>query len=178
MELTTDQKGTIAEAAVTHAAAELGVGVLKPITNGLRYDLIFDIGGQLRRIQVKWARLYSQVIIIRCYSARRARDGLRSRTYAATDVDAVAAWCPDVRRCFLLMPEHFDGRHVFQLRVSPARNNQHLRVNWAEDFDFAATLRRLGAVAQLGERPAGSREATGSSPVGSTRSPPLAGFSL
>ena len=168
MELTTDQKGTIAETAITHAAAEAGVGVLKPITEGLRYDLVFDIHGRLLRVQVKWARLYDQVVIIRCYSARRTRDGLRNRTYAATDVDAVAAWCPDLRRAFLLLPEHFDGRRGFQLRVSPSRNHQQLRIHWADDFDFAATIRRLGAVAQLGEHLTGSQKATGSSPVGST----------
>jgi hypothetical protein len=31
------------------------------------------------------------------------------------------------------------------------RPDQRLRINWADDFDFAAKLKRLGAVAQLGE---------------------------
>jgi hypothetical protein len=39
--LTTDQKGAIAEAAITHAALELGIGVAKP-SGDERYDLIFD----------------------------------------------------------------------------------------------------------------------------------------
>ena len=43
-------------------------------------------------------------------------------------------------------------------------------LNWAEDFEFGATLARFGAVAQLGERDAGSVEAAGSSPAGSTES--------
>ena len=49
-----------------------------------------------------------------------------------------------------------------------SKNNQAEGINWAKDFEFAARLRALGAVAQLGERPAGSREVTGSIPVGST----------
>jgi hypothetical protein len=44
-----------------------------------------------------------------------------------------------------------------QLRISPTKNNQERRIRWARDYEFAATLRRLGAVAQLGERAAGSR---------------------
>jgi hypothetical protein len=28
------------------------------------------------------------------------------------------------------------------LRLAPCRNNQRRRVNWADHFDFAATLRR------------------------------------
>jgi hypothetical protein len=47
-------------------------------------------------------------------------------------------------------------------------DNQRIQVNWAVDFEFAAKLgQHQGAVAQLGERLAGSQKATGSSPVGS-----------
>jgi hypothetical protein len=55
-----------------------------------------------------------------------------------------------------------------QLRIAPTRNNQAKRIRWAKDYEFAATLRRLGAVAQLGERCHGMAEAAGSSPAGST----------
>jgi hypothetical protein len=41
--LTTDQKGAAAELAIAHVAADLGVGVLKPLTEGERCDLIFDL---------------------------------------------------------------------------------------------------------------------------------------
>jgi hypothetical protein len=34
--LTTDQKGAAAELAIAHAAAELGIGVFKPLTDGAR----------------------------------------------------------------------------------------------------------------------------------------------
>jgi hypothetical protein len=53
--LTTDQKGAIAELAIAHAALELGVGVSKPLGDQ-RYDLIFDFGPRLARVQCKWAR--------------------------------------------------------------------------------------------------------------------------
>jgi hypothetical protein len=168
VELTTDQKGTIAETASMHAAAKLGITVFKPITDGVRYDLIFDVDDRLLRVQVKWARLYGDVVVIRCYSARRAREGLRNRVYTATEIDAVAAWCAELDRCVLLLPSHFAGRRVIQLRVRPTRNNQQLGINWIEDFDFAATLRRLGAIAQLGERLSGTQKVAGSSPAGST----------
>jgi len=110
MELTTDQKGTAAETAIIHAAARIGVVVFEPISDGVRYDLIFDVHGALLRVQVKWARLHGGVVIIGCYSARRAREGLRSRNHTAAEVDALAAWCPDLDRSFLLLPEHFAGR--------------------------------------------------------------------
>lgn len=53
--LTTDQKGSIAETAITAAAARLGIGVYRPITDGERYDLIFDLRPRLLRVQCKTA---------------------------------------------------------------------------------------------------------------------------
>ena len=170
MELTTDQKGSIAEAEIAAAAIRLGIGVLKPLTDGERYDLIFDLRPHLIRVQCKWARRHGNVIIVRCYSARRNRDGFLRRVYSSDEIDAVAAYCPDVDCCYLL-PLDLALKATPQLRLEPTRNNQQLRVNWAKDCEFAATIRRLGAVAQLGERPDGIRKARGSSPLGSTVRP-------
>ena len=49
------------------------------------------------------------------------------------------------------------------LRLAPAANNQAAAINWAADFD-------LGAIAQLGERRAGSAKVRGSIPLSSTPS--------
>ena len=75
-------------------------------------------------------------------------------------------FCPDVDRCYLL-PLELALKAAPQLRLAPTKNNQQQGVNWASDYEFAATIRILGAVAQLGERQSGTLKATGSSPVGS-----------
>ena len=137
-------------------ATQLGVDVYKPVAEGGRCDLIFDWRRRLWRIQCKWATRYDDVVIVRCYSARRTREGLRRRLYTADEIVAFAAYCAELDRCFFLPFERFGGRANIQLRLRAARNNQRLRVNWADEFDFAATLRQRGAVAQLGERRAGS----------------------
>jgi hypothetical protein len=62
VELSTDQKGAIAESAIVHAAIKLGIGVLKPVTDGHRYDLVFDFCPDLVRVQCKWTRLHGDVI--------------------------------------------------------------------------------------------------------------------
>lgn len=141
--LTTPQKGAIAESAIVHAAVQLGVGVLKPLTDGVRYDLVFDVGTKLLRVQCKWAPLHGDIVTIRCYSSRRAREGLRKRCYGATEVDAIAAYCQGLERPFFVPAARFDGHAQLSLRVSPSKNNQLLGVNWADDFDFAARLRAL-----------------------------------
>jgi PD-(D/E)XK endonuclease len=165
--LTSDQKGAVAELAIAKRAAELGVGVWSAYTVE-RYDLIFDLRPRLVRVQCKWASRYGEIMIVRCYRNRRNRDGLLTRRYSADEIDAFAAYCADVDECYFLPIERFPDRRNIQLRLGPTKNNQAQGVNWAKEYEFAATLGRRGAVAQLGERLAGSQKATGSSPVGST----------
>lgn len=90
-----------------------------------------------------------------------------NRCYTTDEVDAFAAYSLDLDRCFLLPPELWASRRHVQLRLAPTLNNQARGVNWAEHYDFAARLKALGAVAQLGERLDGIQKVTGSSPVGS-----------
>ena len=153
MLLSTDRKGTIAELAIARAAYEIGIDVYSPMGEGGRYDLIFDFVDRLVRVQCKWARRYGDVIVVRCYSTRRTRNGLVRRPYEPGEVDAFAAYCPELDRCYFLPCEALPRRNQIQLRLSQSRNNQRLRINWAEDYEFGATLARVpGAVAQLGER--------------------------
>ena len=170
--LTTDQKGAIAEVEIALAAVKLGIGVFKPLVEGERYDLIFDLRPRLVRVQCKWAPLCEGVVIVRCYSARRNRDGLLRRKYGKGEVDAYAAYCAALDTCYYLPLERFYPRNEVRLRISPTRNNQRELVTWAEDYEFAAILARTpGAIAQLGERCHGMAEVAGSSPAGSTLFP-------
>lgn len=153
--LTSDQKGAVAELAIAKAAADLGIGVWGPYTVE-RYDLIFDLRPGLVRVQCKWATRHGDIVSVRCYRNRRNRDGLLRQYYSAEEIDAYAAYCPDVDRCYFLPIESFANRIAIQLRLAPAKNNQNVRINWAKDYEFAATLGAQGAVAQLGERRAGS----------------------
>jgi hypothetical protein len=166
--LTTDQKGAIAEAAVAWHATKLGIEVYRPISEGGRFDMIFLLGERLARVQCKWAPRQGDAVVVRCYSNRRAREGLRRRLYTAEEIDAFAAYCPEVDRCFFIPFGSIPARSQILLRLEPARNNQRQLVNWADDYDFAARLSRHGAIAQLGERCHGMAEVAGSSPAGST----------
>jgi PD-(D/E)XK nuclease superfamily protein len=159
--LSTNQKGAIAETAIAHAAVKLGIEVYRPVAEGGRFDLIFAFAdASLARVLCKWAPLVKGTIAIRAYSARRAAEGFRYRMYTAAEIDAIAAYSPETDACYYVPVERVIGRRVLHLRLNPARNNQVDRVNFASDYE-------LGAIAQLGERSAGSRKVGGSSPPSS-----------
>jgi PD-(D/E)XK endonuclease len=166
--LTTNQKGVLAEAAITLEAAKLGVGIVLPVGDE-RYDLILDVRPTLLRVQCKWAVRRGDVVVVRTRTCRRGREGLIHRSYGAGEIDLIAAYCAEADSCYLLPPELSCGRAAVQLRLCATRNNQQQGIHWARDFAFAATLERLyGPIAQLGERQSGRLKAAGSSPAGST----------
>jgi prevent-host-death family protein len=143
----TNHKGAVAEAMIAAHAIKLGIDVLKPIAEHGRYDLLFNLPEAALRVQCKWAPLQGGTVLIRVYSTRRGPDGLRRNGYTAQEIDAVAGYCPQLDRCYLVPMEDIAGRQAVHLRVSPARNNQVGAVNIASAYE-------LGAVAQLGRAPA------------------------
>lgn len=156
-----NHKGNVAELAFAAEAARLGLSVLKPLTEHERYDLALDVGGRILRVQCKWATHNGDVVHIHVGRSRTSRRGYIRSTYREDEIDALAAYCDALGRCYLLPVAVVAGRHAIQLRTSAARNNQRAAINFATDYE-------LGAVAQLEERRLGMAEATGSSPVSST----------
>src|ERR671919_319233 len=153
--LSPDQKGAIAEAAIAAEAIKLGIGVSKPFGPS-RYDLIFDTSAELLRVQCKWAVQARDVVIVRFVTSRRGPDGFIRSVYSADEVDALAAYCYELDRCYFFRIGQVQERRAFQMRLAPTRNNQRLGVNWARDYELAATLGAAqGAIAQLGERQSG-----------------------
>jgi hypothetical protein len=170
---TTDQQGSIAEASIAAAAIKLGIDAYKPLSDGTRSDLIFDLDGRLARVQCKWSSRYGDVIVIPCYSTRRAITGLTSGTTAPT------RWTrsPPTAR---IQIDATSSRSITWPAGAPTSSfalhqsdNQEAGIDWARDYEFGATLARFGAVAQLGERRDGIAKAAGSSPAGSIRSAPF-----
>jgi hypothetical protein len=104
--LTSDQKGSVAETEIAAAAIRLGVDVFRPLSDGTRYDLLFDTGGRLWRVQCKWALRYDEIVIVRCYSCRRSPRGQIRRIDSPDEVDAFAAYCAELDRCFPSAPLH------------------------------------------------------------------------
>jgi prevent-host-death family protein len=157
-----NHKGNVAELAIATAAAELGLAVLKPLTEHERYDLVLGVGGRLLRVQCKWGSLQGDVITVRLKSSYHSPTrGYVTSTYDSSEVDAVAVYCGEIGRCYLLPIDLVSGLGAVSLRLCPPRNNQRAALNWAAEYEFQ------GAVAQLEERVAGSDEVRGSSPLSS-----------
>ena len=164
--LTTNHKGGIAETKIAAAATELGVSVLRPIVEHGRYDLAFELGERILRIQCKWAALdeAAGVIKVNLQTCRHTPNGYVYGSYGADEIDAVAVYCSELDRCYLLPIALVAARRAIHLRTTPPLNKQRACINLATQFEFA------GAIAQLGEHLSGTQGVGGSSPPSSTPS--------
>jgi PD-(D/E)XK endonuclease len=118
-DVTTDQKGAIAELAIQLAATKLGVDVYRPVAEGGRYDMIFDLDRGPVRVQCKWASRYGDVLIARCSRCGRNRDGLVRRLYTREEIDAYALYCMELDRCFFVPMAHAEGMQEIRLGSRP-----------------------------------------------------------
>jgi hypothetical protein len=140
--LTPSQKGAVAEAAIATAAIELGLTVLRPLCEGRRYDLVIDLEPRLLRVQCKLARQLDGALLVPMHTNRYTPQGYVRTHYTADEVDAIAAYTPTSKRCYLIPLHTVPNRGGVHLRTSPARNHQAQGVRWACDYELEAALRR------------------------------------
>jgi PD-(D/E)XK endonuclease len=160
--LTPNEKGAIAEQRIVAEAIRLDIPVLRPVIAGCRYDVAFDFGDRIARVQCKWGRILNDCVVARISTCRHSPTrGYVRTTYSPAEIDAFAIYCGDLDRCFYVPITEVAARHDLNLRLTRPKNNQRIGVTLADDH-------LLGAVAQLGERDAGSVEVRGSSPLSST----------
>jgi PD-(D/E)XK endonuclease len=155
MEHDSNVKGNVAELKIAAAATELGIPVLRPMTEHGRYDLVFEIEEDLLKVQCKWAARKDDVVVIHVSGNRLTPRGYIRSPYSAGEIDAVTAYCADLERVYLLPTELVLGKHQVRLRLAAAKNGQRAGLNWAADHELP------GAVAQLGRASRWQREGRG-----------------
>jgi hypothetical protein len=142
-DLTPSQKGAAAEAAIASAAIQLGLVVLRPLCEGGRYDLMFDLEPKLLRVQCKLAKLVDGILSVRLQTSRHTPGGYVFTSYSPSEIDVVAAYSSELNRSFLLPIAEVSGMCGIHLRLKPAKNNQAQGVRWADDYELEPMVRRL-----------------------------------
>jgi hypothetical protein len=135
--MNTNQKGEFAQLKVQLRAAEKDVIVSRPTRADVRYDLVLDEGGELSRMQVKYADAKSShstgVVLVRL-DRRKTNASREPRCYSSEEIDGVLAYLPSVDRVVRLGIEQFDGKWSVHVRLKPPLNNQKKGIILAEDY--------------------------------------------
>jgi hypothetical protein len=122
--------GDLSVAMVTGALLRAGKNVLKPLSDGLRYDLAIEEAGALSRIQCKTGRLRRGAIIFNTASV--TANGKRSRGYDG-DAEFFGVFCPETDEVYLV-PIAATAKVKGRLRFTVPRNNQAKRILYASTF--------------------------------------------
>ena len=130
MGLNTSSKGNSTSGVILAKLLALGYQVLTPFGDGGRYDLAFDDGKQIRRVQCKTGRIFKGVVVFSASSM--GRNG--KRTDYAGGADLFGVYCPQNDTVYLV-PVADCPVTAANLRIQETLNNQTNNVRWAKAYE-------------------------------------------
>ena len=109
--MSTKLTGDIAEQAAVLEALKRGWGVLKPTGDRLPYDLVFDVGGVLAKIQVKhaWFDDNRGNYVVDNRRTKTNRRVMVREVYRPSDFDFALAYVPDLDVFYVFPVDVFIG---------------------------------------------------------------------
>lgn len=128
-------KGEISEGQVVAHLLKLGYSVSMPFGNNQRYDLIWDDGSRLWRVQVKTANFSKGCLIFSCASINGFTG---ARTPYHGQIDVFLVYSPHTDKVYRV-PVEETGTSSIWLRVDPAHKfGPKSTIRWARDYELVA----------------------------------------
>jgi hypothetical protein len=129
------QKGDLAELMVAADLRRRGYRICIPFGEDCDYDLVIERHGKLERVQVKHVVSNGCIVSVSCVSHSLTKGRVKAtKRYTAETVDWIAVWDARTGISYYMPSTVFDGHQQLILRLTPARNNQRLRIRDARDF--------------------------------------------
>ncbi len=124
--------------------------VLLPLTEHAPFDLVAYQSGVFSRVQVKYRATSRGVLPVHFRSVWSDRNGVHARPIERDEIDVLAIYSPETRRCYYLDPTEFAAS--VSLRLDPPKNGQTANVLFASDFaEFPPRSRRSEDELPVGE---------------------------
>jgi hypothetical protein len=129
--------GLTAHTAVLHKLVSIGLEVLQPLSDDLRYDLAYYVEetNELIRIQCKAGRYVPEIgcILFKNFNRTGGRTGRRG--YIG-DAEYFGVYCAELNKVYLVPIDIVPYAGEVGLRVQTAKNNQQKKVIWARDYEI------------------------------------------
>ena len=124
--------------AVMLALHQRGYPVLTPFGENTRYDLVFDDGRRLVKVQCKTGRLRRGAIVFNACSSYAHHPNRRvARRDYLDEVDFFGVHCPGTGGVYLVPVADAPRRTQCSLRVDPSRNKQARGIHLAARYEIA-----------------------------------------
>src|SRR5260370_33309928 len=128
--------GLTAHTAILHKLVSMGLEVLQPLSDDLRYDLAYYVEetAELVRIQCKAGHYVPEIGCILFKNYNRAGGRARNRGYIG-DAEYFGVYCEKLNKTYLIPVDLVPHIIEVHLRVIPSKNNQVKKVIWAQDYE-------------------------------------------
>jgi hypothetical protein len=131
--LRTKDKGDLSEVMAIAAFTTKRLSVSVPIGDNQRYDLLVDVRGKIKRVQVKTGRIKGDVLLFSVRSTQyTAGGGQLHRDYVGS-VDAFAVYSPELQSLYLVPISKLKAKAGGSLRLR-CSNKKVNNCMFAEDF--------------------------------------------
>lgn len=129
------QKGDIGEAKCLAKMIELGIPVCLPFGDNQRYDMVIDVNGELKKIQVKYSSQTENAgsVIFKIVSSTNHTTNKHCDGYE-NDIDAFLLYNAINDEIYYLPIEVVAGRTTITLRMEPTKNGQTKNCLFTKDF--------------------------------------------
>lgn len=134
-------KGNIGELKIATEFVKWGITISFPFGDNARYDLIADINGILKKIQIKYTDHSGEndSYSCKCVSSKNHTTNKVYDRYTE-DADYLAFYLSEIDTCCLVPIEIVGNKQTFTLRNSIPKNNQIKGINFIKDYTFDKIL--------------------------------------
>jgi hypothetical protein len=138
--MNTKSKGNKAESVILAEFIKYDIPVLLPFGDNEKYDLVIDLNGVFKSVQVKYGR-YMNGCVVADTRHRVGAKRIEYETYGGK-VDFIALWCEELDTKYLI-PISEGNKTNITLRVDTPKNNSCIStIIWATDYEFFKVLSR------------------------------------
>ena len=131
----------LTELRVAIKAQENGILVSRPLFEG-RYDLLFDFGSKILRVQVKECSCTKDgnCICVSLSSGSYPRGNKygkhTKRFYTSDEIDVLIVYTPITGKYYVLEPEIWNKKSYVNLRFKQTVNGQGKKINYAKNYEW------------------------------------------
>ena len=121
---------------------KLGLPVLQPYGDCLRYDFVIEVNGKFYRVQVKTANannIADGYILFRCDNTTTKNGNVVHHSYTSDEIDFFATYYDG--KCYLV-PVGECSREK-RLRFTPPKNGQTQGITFAKDYELEGMVSKL-----------------------------------
>lgn len=131
--MNTKDIGDLSESAVVKELKSMGYTVLTPFGDNASYDVVYDNGKELKKVQVKHGRVDDRAVKATLEKCRHNGKSMRHEKYEEGDLDEYMIYCSE-KDIVYVVP--FEDAPETEICLRFESETDHPSIRWAIDYEI------------------------------------------